>query len=84
MRYLARLPEELADFPIAAAALQLAEGLDNPRTSLAQKAIATKALQEVMRELRELAPPPDTKDQVDELSARPRSSGRRRQRGAAA
>ena len=82
--YLASLPSELSASPLAMAALALAEGLDDLHCSLTSRSMAAKAFQDILRELRDLAPAPETKDKVDELSARSRSLGRRRQRGAAA
>lgn len=75
-RYLATLPKDLAESPLAAAMLTLAEGLDNPHNSFTSQTMGTNSLDNLMTRLRELAPD-DKKadDQLDELSSR---RGRRR------
>jgi len=77
-RYLSRLPDDLASSPLAAAALRLAEGLDSDRNSLTSQSMASKAFQDILHELRELAPAQKMEDGLDELSSR-----RRRRRGSA-
>jgi hypothetical protein len=81
-QYLANLPADLADSPMAAAAMRLAEGLDNGHNSLTSQSMAAKAFQDLLGELRELAPAKKTEDVVDELSSR--RGRRRRGRDAAA
>lgn len=69
------LPPDLASSPNAAAAMRLAEGLDNGRNSLTSQSMAAKAFQDLLAELRELAPAKKESDELDELSQR---RGRRR------
>lgn len=81
-RYLSTLPDNLAASPTATAAMRLAEGLDD-RNSLTSKAQAAKSFQDLMAELRELAPEEKVADGVDELSvARGQRRGRRGRRAA--
>jgi hypothetical protein len=79
-RELDGMPDELATSALAAAALVLAEGLDS-RASLAQKALGTKELREVMDRLRALAP---TRAEEDEVDRARRRRGERLARQAAA
>jgi hypothetical protein len=65
----------LAVSPLAAAALVLAAQLDDSRGSATSKAMCAKGLAELLRELRELAPPLVEGDSIDDLASR-RSSRR--------
>jgi hypothetical protein len=75
------LPSDVAESPLAAAAFRLAEGLDDPKHSFTSRSMGAKAFQDILHELRELAPAPEMKDRLDELSSR---RSRRRARGSAA
>lgn len=77
--YLKSLPRDLAGSPLAAAAMRLAEGLDDEGNSFTSRSMAAKAFQDIMREIRQLAPAVETKDKIDELSVR--RSRRRESRG---
>ena len=66
---LARLPADLAGGALAASALELARGLDGAN-SLTSKSMAAKAHGDIMNRLRELAPPEERRDGLDDLSAR--------------
>ena len=68
-RELATLPSDLGQSGIAAAALVLARGLDEPG-SLTSKAMAAKALDDLMSRLHALAPPKEKHDAIDEIGAR--------------
>lgn len=59
----------LADSALAAAALALAYEIADPYNSATAKAACTKALMEAMATLRELAPPAETKDDLDSIIA---------------
>jgi hypothetical protein len=79
-RYLTQLPSDLASSPTATAAMRLAEGLDD-RNSLTSKAQAAKSFQDLLAELREMAPEQKVADGVDDLSvAREERRGGRRGR----
>jgi hypothetical protein len=69
VRELDAMPDDLAQSALAAAALVLAEGLDS-RASLAQKALGTKELRELMDRLRALAPARVEEDEVDRARRR--------------
>jgi hypothetical protein len=75
------LDPDLADSALAASAIELARGMDNPRNSLTSKAMAQRALRETIDRLLELAPAPETQDRVDQLAATAR---RKLERGSAA
>lgn len=60
----------LAGSALAASARVLAEELDSPSNSATSKSMCAKALREVMDRLRELAPPEERTDRIDELNAR--------------
>ena len=68
-RDLKRLPDELATSALAASALALARELDGAN-SATSKSMCAKAHMELMDRLRELAPPEETRDGLDEISAR--------------
>lgn len=53
---------------LAATALVMAHELDNPKPSLAMKAIAAKELREAMDRLLELAPPKRREDGIDQIA----------------
>lgn len=77
---LAERDPKLARSTHAATALALARELD-AENSATSKSMCAKALNETMDRLRELAPPEQTKDEVDELGE---ARERRRARKAAA
>ncbi|MGH7058160.1 MAG: hypothetical protein ACREFZ_09830 [Acetobacteraceae bacterium] len=52
---------------LAASALVMAHELDNPKPSLAMKAMAARELRDTMDRIRELAPPSRRKDFVDDI-----------------
>jgi hypothetical protein len=61
------LSPELAESSLAATALALAFELDHPGNSATSKSMCARALNETMAKIRELAPPADEQDGVDEL-----------------
>jgi hypothetical protein len=63
------LPVELAGSGLAAAALEIAAGLDGD-ASLAMKSMAAKELRDTLAVLRGLAPPAERNDLVDQLRQR--------------
>jgi hypothetical protein len=67
-RELQKLPQELQDSAIAASALALARELDSPN-SATSKSMCARAHLEIMDRLRELAPPEETSDAVDDIVA---------------
>lgn len=69
-RDLEGLPAEFRDGGLAAGLLALAAGVENERVSLAQKTMAQKEIREGLDRLRELAPPAQREDAVDELRKR--------------
>lgn len=69
-RDLKRLPEELAESALAASALAMAREIDRSSNSATSKSMCQARLQDSLRELRELAPPAEEADQLDDLSAR--------------
>lgn len=69
-RDLALLPVSWRESGLAAAALSLAGSMDDPGTSATARAACARALREVLDRLRELCPPSEGSDRVDELSAR--------------
>jgi hypothetical protein len=54
---------------LAATALSLAEGLDAPN-SLTSKSMAAKALADVLKEIRSLAPPAEQEDEIERARKR--------------
>lgn len=62
--------EDLADSALAATALALASEIDNEDNSATSKSMCAKALAEIMRELRDLAPPELKEDALVDLNAR--------------
>lgn len=54
---------------LAATALALAEGLDAPN-SLTSKSMAAKALADVLKEIRTLAPPAEQEDEIERARKR--------------
>lgn len=60
----------LAQSALAATALALAREIDTPGNSATSKSMCARSLLDTLDELRELAPPPEMKDSLDELSAR--------------
>lgn len=69
-RDLKRLPQELAESALAASALAMAREIDCYENSATSKSMCQGRLQDALRELRELAPPTEEVDQLDDLSAR--------------
>jgi hypothetical protein len=72
---------KIGSHALAATARELARKLDDSKTSAHSKSMCARRLQETLDRLRELAPPTQTKDRVDELSrtreTRLRKSARR-------
>lgn len=66
---LERMPAEIAESAIAASAVMLAQGMDSP-ASFTSKGMGAKVHREIMDRLRELAPPVEEKDELDDLAAR--------------
>lgn len=60
----------LAEGSLAASALALAAALDDPANSATSKSMCARALRESIDRLWELAPPPQTKDGIDDLASR--------------
>ena len=69
-RDLERLPSHLAESALAAAALALAGEIDTGSNSATSKSMCAKALQDMLRELRDLAPAEEESDEIDDLEAR--------------
>ena len=65
-----RRSPEIADSALAAAALVLAERMDNPRNSATSVSMCARALKETMDRLRELLPPVQEADRLDDLASR--------------
>lgn len=65
-----RRSPKLAQSALAATALALAAQLDNPHTSATSKSMCAKALLDTLDQVRELCPPEEEPDEVDELAAR--------------
>lgn len=63
------LPDDLAGSGLAAAALEIARGLDGP-ASLAMKAMAAKELRDTLGVLLAKAPPVEREDEVAKLRKR--------------
>lgn len=76
---LRRRSPELADSALAAVAIRLALETEHPFNSATSKSACARAMQEALRELRELAPPEETKDGIDQLAEKreKRIAGRR-------
>lgn len=55
---------------LAASAIALAYQIENPFNSATSKSMCARELRETMSKLRELAPPAEEEDGIDELSAR--------------
>lgn len=60
----------LAGCGLAAAAMALAAELDDAGVSATAKAACARSLSDLLGQLRELAPPAEARDGVDELAAR--------------
>lgn len=63
------LPSDLAGSALAASAVVMAQGLDNPAASLTSKSMAQNRLQEAMDRLRELAPPDEKKGALHDIKS---------------
>lgn len=75
---LATMPADIRGLAIAATAIELARGLDDPENSLTSKSAAAKAHMEIMGQLRSLAPQKRRGDSIDGLKdkrAKRRSAG---------
>jgi hypothetical protein len=59
----------LADSALAATAISLAYEIEHPYNSATSKSMCAKALMDAMATLRELAPPKQERDDLDEISA---------------
>ena len=70
---------DLADSALAAMVVAMAFEIEHPYNSATSKSACAKALQDALRELRELAPAEEAKDGVDEIAEQ-----RARRRGSAA
>lgn len=67
---IAKTRPALAESALAAVALAMACELDSGRNSATSKSMCARALAEVMRELRELAPAKREESPLDEIRAR--------------
>lgn len=76
---LRRKSPDLADSALAAMVVAMAFEIEHPYNSATSKSACAKALQDALRELRELAPAEEVKDGVDEIAEQ-----RARRRGGAA
>jgi hypothetical protein len=65
-----RLPEDLGESALASLALACAENIDAARPGSTPGAMWAQRLQDVLKELRGLAPAPKTNDAVDQLRNR--------------
>ena len=72
MKLLAKRDKDLANSAMAETARALARELDNAGNSATSKAMCAKALNDTLDRMRELAPPEETKDTLDDLSERRR------------
>lgn len=70
LKAVAKRDKELARSALAASALRLAEALDNPKNSATSKAMCAGRLLETLDRLRELVPPEQEKDALDDLQSR--------------
>lgn len=77
-RELAALPDGLGESGLAAAALALAESVDDPSTRPTAKAMCARELRETMSQLRQLAPAKLKSSKIDDI-ARKRTERHRRQ-----
>ena len=75
------LPDNLRHGALAATAIRLAEALDDPVTSATARSMCARALVEIMGTLRDLCPPAQEADDLDDLAAR-RTARRARSAGA--
>lgn len=65
----AKLPAHLAASALAQTAIALAYELQDPYNSATSKSMCAAKLMDAMATLRELAPPADEKDEIDDLKA---------------
>jgi hypothetical protein len=72
-RELVALPADLRDSALAATALVLAAELDKPKNSATSKSMCARVLADVLEQLRELMPPVEEGDSLDDLAARRRA-----------
>jgi hypothetical protein len=72
------MPSQFHRSPLAAMALTLASELDSSSNGGTSKSMVAKSMQDVLKELRELAPLEQAKDDVDDLreQRRKRLAGR--------
>jgi hypothetical protein len=75
-RELVSLPSVLREGALAAAAVALAEILDDVHNSATSRSMVAKELRETLASLRALAPPVERKDELSELRSA-RAAGRR-------
>lgn len=61
---------ELADSALAASAVAMAYEIDHPYNSATSKSMCQARLAEAMKALRDLAPPEEAKDGIDQLAER--------------
>lgn len=61
---------DLAASALAASALALAKELDKPGNSATSKSMCARSLLDTLERLRELVPPDEEKDKLDDISAR--------------
>jgi hypothetical protein len=78
-----RMGGDLPGSALAETALALARELDSGKNSATSKSMCARALLDTMAQLRELAPPREDQDDVDQLAAR-RERRRAAARGAGA
>lgn len=67
---IAKRDRALAESALAASAIALSYEIQNPFNSATSKSMCARELRETMSKLRELAPPEQKKDALDELKAR--------------
>jgi hypothetical protein len=67
---IARMPAELGESALASLALACAENIDAARPGSTPGAMWAQRLQDVLKELRGLAPPPKSNDGIDRLRNR--------------
>ena len=65
-----KLSPELADSALAASALAMAREIDTPHNSATSKSMCAKALLDALALIRDLSPPTEEGDTLDELASR--------------
>lgn len=66
----ALVDRSLADTALAALALALAREIDDPENSATSKSMCARSMVDALERLRALEPPAETKDGLDDLTAR--------------